>query len=54
MGVAWIVYMEVYTDLENRVLTTTYTVGYTRYLGVFVITISGIYVHVMHIIYYRG
>ena len=51
---AWIVYMYIYTDLENGVLTTMYTVGYTRYLGAFVITISGIYVYVMHIIYYRG
>ena len=54
MGVGTYICMEVYTDQENGVLTTMYTVGYTRYLGVFVITISGIYVYVMHIIYYRG
>jgi len=36
-GIA-LVYTQVYTDLENRVLTTMYIVEYTRWLGEFVIT----------------
>ena len=54
VGGSSLVYTHIYTDQENRVLTTMYIVVYTRSLDRFVITKDDIFTLYLNIIYFRG
>ena len=54
VGGSALVYTHIYTDLENRVLTTVYIVVCTRRLDRFVITKDDIFTLYLNIIYFMG